>query len=355
MSSAQKLLMNQFRSMKEDPVWGIDVEYFDESNVLEWKVFLEGPVGTPYEGGTFQLKLVFPKDYPYSPPSLTFLSKFWHPNVYSDGKVCISILHPPVNDEMSGERPEERWLPTQSPETILLSVQSMLNEPNFSSPANVDASVMWKKNPKEFRNTVKKLVDLANDSIPSDFISAYKLVPEKIKLVEDHNGPISMEYDVADNEDLNNESDGISPSVMHPPQENQDTTQHKEVEIGNADAMEEDGGNEEEDEDFSRAQQKVKSNINKKKKKGKFKDPALEIENKNDELDAMEMAKKRLPPPDSTGLSPEPPAVVEIEQTAAVANDNNNLDTKRMPDSSASGVDVAYKKRIRKKRKCEIL
>jgi ubiquitin-conjugating enzyme E2 R len=61
--------------------------------------------------------------------------------VFADGKVCISILHPPGEDEMSGERPEERWLPTQSVATIMLSVVSMLNDPNFSSPANVDASV----------------------------------------------------------------------------------------------------------------------------------------------------------------------------------------------------------------------
>jgi len=61
--------------------------------------------------------------------------------VYDDGKVCISILHPPGEDEMSGELPEERWLPTQSVSTILLSVISLLSDPNFSSPANVDASV----------------------------------------------------------------------------------------------------------------------------------------------------------------------------------------------------------------------
>jgi ubiquitin-protein ligase len=61
--------------------------------------------------------------------------------VYTDGKVCISILHPPGVDEMSGELPEERWLPTQTVTTILLSIISLLSAPNTSSPANVDASV----------------------------------------------------------------------------------------------------------------------------------------------------------------------------------------------------------------------
>ena len=61
--------------------------------------------------------------------------------VYEDGKVCISILHPPGNDAMSGETAEERWRPILSVEAILLSVISMMNDPNINSPANIDASV----------------------------------------------------------------------------------------------------------------------------------------------------------------------------------------------------------------------
>lgn len=63
--------------------------------------------------------------------------------VYPDGRVCISILHPPGEDEMSGEDASERWLPTQSVSSVLLSVLSLLADPNTSSPANVDASVCY--------------------------------------------------------------------------------------------------------------------------------------------------------------------------------------------------------------------
>ena len=55
----------------------------------------------------------FPMDYPYSPPSVRFLTKVWHPNVYENGDLCISILHPPIDDPQSGELPCERWNPTQ--------------------------------------------------------------------------------------------------------------------------------------------------------------------------------------------------------------------------------------------------
>uniref|UniRef100_A0A8C0EEB5 UBC core domain-containing protein n=1 Tax=Bubo bubo TaxID=30461 RepID=A0A8C0EEB5_BUBBB len=92
-----------------------------------------------------QAHIKFPIDYPYSPPTFRFLTKMWHPNIYENGDVCISILHPPVDDPQSGELPSERWNPTQNVRTILLSVISLLNEPNTFSPANVDASVMFRK------------------------------------------------------------------------------------------------------------------------------------------------------------------------------------------------------------------
>ncbi|KIH57697.1 ubiquitin--protein ligase, partial [Ancylostoma duodenale] len=92
------------------------------------------------EGGFFKAILDFPKDYPQKPPKMKFVSEIWHPNIDKDGHVCISILHDPGDDKWGYERPEERWLPVHTVETILLSVISMLADPNFESPANVDAA-----------------------------------------------------------------------------------------------------------------------------------------------------------------------------------------------------------------------
>ena len=96
-----------------------------------------------------------------------------------NGDLCVSILHPPVDDPQSGELPCERWNPTQNVRTILLSVVripsgathlslilnfpqvSLLNEPNTSSPANVDASVMYRRwkdsrgKDKEYENIIR--------------------------------------------------------------------------------------------------------------------------------------------------------------------------------------------------------
>jgi len=98
----------------------------------------------------------FPQDYPNNPPEMVFKSKMWHPNIYDDGKVCISILHPPGEDAMnSQETAEERWRPILGAESILISVISMLNDPNIDSPANIDASVMFRDDIELYQKTVR--------------------------------------------------------------------------------------------------------------------------------------------------------------------------------------------------------
>jgi len=184
MSSALKLLQNQFKKLQSDPVEGVAVELSDD-NLFEWKVYIEGPTDTDYSGGIFALSMKFPQDYPMSPPTVVFLSDFWHPNVYPDGRVCISILHPPVVDEMSGELPGERWLPTQTVATILLSIISLLSSPNTSSPANVDSSVQWRLDREGYATRVRQLVEKAN-----------KVVPPSIKIPHPDTDPIERQRQI---------------------------------------------------------------------------------------------------------------------------------------------------------------
>ena len=160
------------------------------------------PLSFRSEGGFFKAHLTFPKDYPQNPPEMRFKSSIFHPNgkplpsrerlaatssssvaaahfsvlqfavllnsligvaVYADGRVCISILHAPGDDPMGYEKAAERWLPVHTVETILVSVISMLSNPNDESPANVDAAVMWRENPAEFKKRVSKDVRRSQD------------------------------------------------------------------------------------------------------------------------------------------------------------------------------------------------
>lgn len=101
------------------------------------------------EEGFFRAELRFPEDFPNNPPEMAFLSEMWHPNIYPDGKVCISILHPPGVDRFNEmESADERWRPILGVEQVLISVISLFSDPNDESPANIDAAVRCAPSPR---------------------------------------------------------------------------------------------------------------------------------------------------------------------------------------------------------------
>lgn len=156
--TAQKRLLKELQQLMKDSSSGIVAGPRSEQDLFVWDCLIQGPPDTPYEGGIFNAKLEFPKDYPLSPPKLTFTPSILHPNIYHNGEVCISILHSPGDDPNMYELAEERWSPVQSVEKILLSVMSMLSEPNVESGANVDACILWRDNRPEFERQVKKSI-----------------------------------------------------------------------------------------------------------------------------------------------------------------------------------------------------
>jgi ubiquitin-conjugating enzyme E2 R len=107
-TSAVRSLQLELKSLHEEPVEGFRVRLQNDEDLFVWEVAIFGPPDTLYAGGYFKALMKFPNDYPYSPPTVRFLCKMWHPNVYESGDVCISILHPPVDDPQSGELPSER-------------------------------------------------------------------------------------------------------------------------------------------------------------------------------------------------------------------------------------------------------
>jgi len=154
-SAAFKRLMQEYKELTTNPPEGLTAGPVEEDNLFEWEALIMGPTGTDYEGGLFESRLTFPYDYPLNPPKMKFISDIWHPNVYPNGEVCISILHPPGEDPHQYESSVERWSPVQSVEKILLSVVSMLAEPNIESPANIEAAKMWRDNRRGFREKVQ--------------------------------------------------------------------------------------------------------------------------------------------------------------------------------------------------------
>lgn len=157
-SQAALLLMKQLKELNKNPDCGFSAGLVDETNPFEWQVILSGPPDTLYEGGVFKARLVFPPDYPVMPPTMRFTSEMWHPNVYQDGRVCISILHPPGDDPHNYEDASERWTAVHTVESILVSVISMLASPNDESPANLDAAKEWREDQQTFKKKVRRIV-----------------------------------------------------------------------------------------------------------------------------------------------------------------------------------------------------
>eukprot|EP00049_Salpingoeca_infusionum_P002053 m.53427 g.53427 ORF g.53427 m.53427 type:complete len:204 (+) comp11362_c0_seq1:118-729(+) len=102
----------------------------DGDNLFQWKGSLTGGTGTVYEGLKYNLSLSFPKDYPFSAPTVKFETPCYHPNVDTAGNICLDIL-------------KENWSASYDVRTVLLSIQAMMGDPNVDSPLNGHAANLW--------------------------------------------------------------------------------------------------------------------------------------------------------------------------------------------------------------------
>ncbi|CAD24972.1 UBIQUITIN CONJUGATING ENZYME E2 [Encephalitozoon cuniculi GB-M1] len=126
-----------------------------------WDIYFTLGGDSLYAGRILKAVMKFPSSYPLRPPTLKFVSKMFHPNIYEDGKMCISILEEDKQQDSSvfGD-PKDKWTPVQNIRTIVMSIVVILNSPNISSPANVDASVMYRDNPEEY---IKEVIRIARE------------------------------------------------------------------------------------------------------------------------------------------------------------------------------------------------
>ena len=109
----------------------------DGDNLFHWVGTVNGADGTVYEGMEYKLSLTFGNNYPYSAPTVKFATPCFHPNVDQHGNICLDIL-------------KDKWSAIYNVSTILISIRSLLGEPNNDSPLNGYAAALW-DNQEEYR------------------------------------------------------------------------------------------------------------------------------------------------------------------------------------------------------------
>ena len=122
MSKVQlKRIKNELQDLIANPVENCSAGPEDEKDITKWVATIFGPEKTPYENGIFKMEIEFTKEYPFKPPNVRFITPIYHCNISSTGAICLDIL-------------KDNWSPALNISKLLLSICSLLAEPNPRDP-----------------------------------------------------------------------------------------------------------------------------------------------------------------------------------------------------------------------------
>ena len=138
MSKAGLRLKNELNALLNEPICSSTVILENEDSLFCWIVIMQGPEGTPYEGGIFKLQVKFPDNYPFKAPDVKFLTCTYHPNIKLDsGEICQDVF-------------ASSWAPTQKVQDILEKLVSMLREPATATPLEPEICNEYVNNRTQF-------------------------------------------------------------------------------------------------------------------------------------------------------------------------------------------------------------
>ena len=115
-------------------------------DLMNWEATIIGPKGSPFEGGIFNLTIKFPQNYPFRAPEVKFVTPVYHPNINKHGDICLDIL-------------KDQWSPALSISKVLLSICSLLTDPNPNDPLEPDVARMYKDNKLEYEITARQYTE----------------------------------------------------------------------------------------------------------------------------------------------------------------------------------------------------
>jgi ubiquitin-conjugating enzyme E2 D/E len=137
-----KRLQKELRELIKEPPVNCSAGMVGD-DIMKWSASIIGPEKTPYEGGIFKLSINFNSDYPFKPPKVKFETRIFHPNINSYGSICLDILN-------------KSWSPALTISKLLLSISSLLSDPNPDDPLDVKSADLYNNNIEEFNKVAKQ-------------------------------------------------------------------------------------------------------------------------------------------------------------------------------------------------------
>uniref|UniRef100_A0A7S3NBL5 UBC core domain-containing protein n=1 Tax=Euplotes harpa TaxID=151035 RepID=A0A7S3NBL5_9SPIT len=147
MGSAIKRIQKELMDLGKDPPAGCSAGPVSEDDIFTWQACIVGPDDSPYANGVFFLNITFPSKYPFQPPKVSFTTKIFHPNINSQGSICLDIL-------------KDQWSPALTIIKCLLSISSLLTDPNPDDPLVADIASLYIEDRDAFNEKAKKWTKL---------------------------------------------------------------------------------------------------------------------------------------------------------------------------------------------------
>ena len=140
--ASERRLNKEYKDFQKDPPSNCSAGP-DNDNIYKWKAFINGPKDSPYEGGLFELEMTFTNRYPFKPPKVVFITKVYHMNINGSGQMCLDIL-------------KDNWSPALTISKLLLSICSLLTDPNPDDPLVPEIANLYKRDKTLYMATARE-------------------------------------------------------------------------------------------------------------------------------------------------------------------------------------------------------
>lgn len=140
--TALKRINKELKELQTDPPMNCSGGPIKEDYLFEWNATIIGPEKSPYEKGIFNLKIYFPENYPFKPPKILFTTKIYHPNISSNGSICLDIL-------------QKNWSPALTISKVLLSICSLLTDANPDDPLEPNIAALYTSDRELFNKNAR--------------------------------------------------------------------------------------------------------------------------------------------------------------------------------------------------------